>query len=476
MDKKYLKIISIIISLLIIISPLMIYAEPEEEEEVTHTTIQAPVPGEWPTGPEVSSLAATVIDFNTGTVLYEKNATEAHFPASITKVMTALVALENSKLDETVTFSRNAVFSIEAGSSSISRDENEQMTMEECLYGLMLESANECANAIAEHVGGDVETFVNMMNEKAAKLGCVNTHFVNPHGLHNPDHYTCPQDMAKIARAAYENPTFALITGTKNYTIPPTNKHEDPTPLNNHHAMLNYYRTNKYLYEYCVGGKTGYTSDALGTLVTYCTKDGLTLICVTMCAPGSDNYKDTTNLMEYYLNSMQTIKISDLDGDFSQISANNISSLMGKSEVPFEIDEDATVLLPMGASKSDIEIEYGKEEESVDTEALGYISFAYKGKKVGIAGIHGKEVETVTFKNTALDEDGNKAEKYVVVNLFRIILIVIGIIVLIVIVLFAILQTNNAVAVARRKRIENRDPHKNMRRIRRRRKHRGDRR
>lgn len=135
----------------------------------------------WPEAPETVSPAVILMELSTGTVLYEKNSTEAHYPASITKIMTTLVALENSDLNEVVTFSDRA--HDETYGSGIARDYGEQMTMEQCLYAVMLESANECAFAVAEHVGGTMENFVDMMNAKAKELGCQNTHFANPNGL-----------------------------------------------------------------------------------------------------------------------------------------------------------------------------------------------------------------------------------------------------------------------------------------------------
>ena len=183
----------------------------------------------WPEGPEVQSPSVILMEMSTGTVLYEKNSDERNYPASITKIMTTLLALENSDLNEVVTFSDDAINNTEG--SGIYRDYGEQMTMEQCLYAVMLNSANECAYAVAEHVGGTVEHFVDMMNEKAAELGCTNTHFANPHGLFDENHYTTAHDMALIAKAAYQNETLRIITGTARYTIPPTNKHDEPTDL-----------------------------------------------------------------------------------------------------------------------------------------------------------------------------------------------------------------------------------------------------
>jgi D-alanyl-D-alanine carboxypeptidase len=147
------------------------------------------------------------------------------------------------------------------------------MTMEECLYAVMLESANECAYAVAEHVGaklgGNYQTFIDLMNEKAKELGCTNTHFNNANGLPDEDHWTSARDMALISAEAYKNENFRIIISTPRYVIPPTNKHKDKTYLNNHHEMIHNYKTDKYLYKYALGGKTGYTQAAGATLVSY---------------------------------------------------------------------------------------------------------------------------------------------------------------------------------------------------------------
>ena len=193
----------------------------------------------WPEGPEITSPSAIVIELNSGAVLYEKNADQVNYPASITKVLTTYLALEHSDLEEIVTFSDDAINLNQGDTSHIARDYGEQMTMKECLYAVMLESANECAYAVAEHVGvklgGDYQTFIDMMNEKAKELGCTNTHFTNANGLPDENHYTSARDMALISMAAYKNEDFRIICGTRSYRIPPTNRHKEITPLNNHH-------------------------------------------------------------------------------------------------------------------------------------------------------------------------------------------------------------------------------------------------
>lgn len=157
---------------------------------------------DWPSGPSVQAQGAILMDADTGTVLWGQNIHNQYFPASITKVMTALIVIETCSLDETVTFSHNAVFNVESGSSNAGINEGDKLSVRDCLYALLLKSANESANALAEHVAGSTEAFADMMNVRAKELGCTNTHFANPSGLNNPEHYTSPYDMALIARAA----------------------------------------------------------------------------------------------------------------------------------------------------------------------------------------------------------------------------------------------------------------------------------
>lgn len=391
--------------------------------------------GAWPTGPEIESPTALVMDVDTGTILYQKDELTAYEPASITKIMTALVALENSSLDEMVVFSETAIYGIEIGSSSIGRDFYEEMTMEQCLYGLMLESANECANAIAEHVGGDIKGFVEMMNKKAAQLGCKNTHFANPHGLHDNDHYTCSYDMALIARAGYQNPTLAMIMGSKRYTIPPTNKHEESTPLNNHHAMLNYYRTNEFIYDKCVGGKTGYTEQAHNTLVTYAKYNDVTLVCVIMGAATSMHYRETRRLFDYYFDKVETYSAKDYIVSMSS-NNDNLTRLVNNID-PIQIDEEGKFILPKGVNVNVIESEFlpGTREGT----GIGQIVFYYQGFEVGSAKILGnvEDRNTYPFHNLS-GEQQNSMLSYVRVNPIKILVIVVSVIICAVLLFFII--------------------------------------
>ncbi|HOO26984.1 MAG TPA: D-alanyl-D-alanine carboxypeptidase family protein, partial [Lachnospiraceae bacterium] len=262
---------------------------------------------DWPEGPLLGAESAILMDADTGVVLYEKNVHEQLYPASTTKLLTALLAIENSSMDDIVTFSHDAIFNIDQDSSRIGIDVGEQLTMEQCLYGLLLGSANEVAYAIAEHVGGDMETFIDMMNARAVSLGCTDTHFANANGLPESDHYTSAYDLALIARACFQNETLAKISGTSHYTIPPTNIQSEERCLENHHQMLS---GEKYAYDGIIGGKTGYTNDARQTLVTCAERDGIRLICVIMKEESPDQFLDTAALFDYGFDNFQKLNIS----------------------------------------------------------------------------------------------------------------------------------------------------------------------
>lgn len=383
----------------------------------------------WPDAPETLSPGVILMEESTGTILYEKNSDEAHYPASITKIMTTLLALENGNLSDMVTFSDDAINNTEG--SGIARDYGEQMTLEQCLYGVMLESANECAYAVAEHVGGTVENFVDMMNAKAKELGCTNTHFANPHGLQDENHYTTAHDMALIAQAAYQNETFRIIIGTKMYTIPPTNKHAEETVLRNHHDMLcTYHNANrKYLYPYCVGGKTGYTATANSTLVTYAEKDGMTLICVVMDTQSPNQFIDTVNLFDYAFDNFQVLNVAENDTDYSAettVDNGNLDNI-----APFvELDKEAVIVLPKTAEFSDTSssVEYNDS----DPEIAGSITYTYAGRNVGKADIKttGVVVEGYAFDNESTEEEEQEAVSTVQVRPIVVVLLIVAVILL----------------------------------------------
>lgn len=337
----------------------------------------------WPKISEkVTAKAAILMDVDTGTILYEKNVDKRYYPASITKILTTLIAIENSSMDEIVTFSEDSIYKTEG--SRIWRDVGEKMTMEQCLYAIMLESSNESAYAVAEHVGGSYEKFVKMMNRKAKELGCTSSHFSNPHGLPDEDHYVTAKDMAIISRAAYQNETFQLICGTKRYVIPVTNKHSVKTYLSNHHLMFNPKDTAAYLYDYCTGGKTGYTVAAGNTLVTYAQKDGMTLLAVLLSGTSPAYWMETRALFEFGFDNFKLCNVAEYSQNADQDGSTKFDTL-NVNEPYAKIDSQSKIILPKTAdfSKTDLEFNY----KSLPDNVLAQLEYTYGKHKIGTANI-----------------------------------------------------------------------------------------
>lgn len=238
----------------------------------------------------ISSYSAIVMDQKTGRVFFEKNANERRRIASITKIMTAIIAIESGRMDEMVTVSESAT---RTEGSSIYLKPGEKIKLEDLVYGLMLRSGNDAAVSIANFVGGSVEGFVFMMNEKAAQIGMKNTHFANPHGLDDhEDHYSSAYDMAILTKYAMANEKFRKISGTKVHYAPnPDSKWQ--------RKWTNKNRLLTELYKYSTGGKTGYTKRAHRTLVSTASKDGMDLIAVTLNTPSQTDWTEHIQMFEY---------------------------------------------------------------------------------------------------------------------------------------------------------------------------------
>lgn len=343
----------------------------------------------WPAGPQLSAEGAVLIEAETGAILYEKNATERFYPASTTKLMTALLALENSALGETVTVSHNAVYDIDVDSSRIWVDEGEELSMEDSLYALMLPSANDLAYAIAEHIGGTKEGFAEMMNERASELGCVNTHFMNPHGLDEEEHYTCPADLAKITRPLLKNSSFVRISGSKNHQIPATNLCKDSRWVLNTHQMIR----GSIPFDGVFAGKTGHTDLAGANLVTCAKRGNLTLISVIMKAPDDTAlYNDTATLLNYGFDNFITYNVTD-----EQLSLGNDVPPLFNSEDTVQLvnneivtTDSGLVVLPFSASLSDTKKSVSLTQLTSFSEGkntIGKVTYTYGAHIVGSANI-----------------------------------------------------------------------------------------
>ncbi|MDY3927308.1 MAG: D-alanyl-D-alanine carboxypeptidase family protein [Anaerotignum sp.] len=355
----------------------------------------------------LAAETAVLMDAASGEVLYAKNADQKMYPASITKLMTILLALEHGKLTDEITFSHDAVYNIEPGSAHIAIMEGETLTLEQVLRAIILRSANEASNGAAEYVDGSVEAFAKHMTERAKELGCKNTNFVNANGLHDENHYTTAYDMALIAKELLTHEEYRSMMSETYYEIPPTNKQTETRYLHGQHQMMN--PNSIYYYEDATGGKTGFTSEALNTLVTYAERDGMELIAVVMKCNGAEHYTDTAALFDYGFENYESVKLLSAADHTTTVKVTETYN-----DKPVELGtitaapaEDVYHTLPKGTDTSQIKVETDCPEtiEAPVTE----------GQTVGTlkVSLGGETIKTVDLKaQNAVDAmtDEQKAE------------------------------------------------------------------
>ena len=283
-------------------------------QEIYDMPVQSNKISNWPKGPGTYGEAAIVMEARTGAILYAKNIDEKHFPASITKVLTALVAMENGELTDPVKMSHDSVAFLQPGDSSIALKEGDEINLEQALYATLLASANEAAYTVAENVGinvgHDYDWFINQMNVRCKELGGMNSNFINANGLHDENHYTTARDMALIGCEIFEHPEVFDIMQTRQYVIEESDTVEEHVFQQKHKMLLDGYRD---YYEYAIGGKTGYTSDALSTLITMADNGEMELVCVVLRTYGRNIYPDTTALFEYGFDKFKKVSVVELE-------------------------------------------------------------------------------------------------------------------------------------------------------------------
>ena len=363
---------------------------------------------DWPSDTGIESEAGIVMDADSGAVLFGQNIHVQKAPASITKILTALVVIENSSLDDTVTFSHDAVYNVEDGSGNKNAiEEGDTLSVRDCLYLLLMRSSNQAANALAEHVGGSRDGFVKMMNEKTAELGCENSHFANPSGLNDDTQLTSVYDMALIASAAYKNDTLLTISKDKSYRLPATKNNPDGVTIQPEHKLLITTDTESpNYYPYAVAGKTGYTSVAGQTLVTYAIKDDRRQIAVTMKSTQATHYQDTIALLDFGFLRFENVNISENETAYT--SGDQPVQIGDNSYQPSDLsmDTSAVITIPKDASFADA-------EKTVVTDlplgAVALLSYKYNDRKIGqVYLISASAAEAAANGETAPD-DGNTA-------------------------------------------------------------------
>lgn len=408
--KRY-RFFAFFLSLLILFSvfSLCIYAEPSdettsaEESQVSDNitllpnseTLPASTVSTLGSNVSVDATAAILLELNSNTILVSFNADDQLYPASLTKIMTCMLALDYGKLDDVVTVSASALEDLHEDGSSAGLLPGEQLSLRNLLYCIMLSSANEACNVVAEHISGDIASFVDLMNQKAAALGCKNTHFENTHGLHNDNHYTTANDLCLITRKALENPTFRDISSTTTYTVPATNLSEE------RHLITTNFLTSRdtvseYYYPNASGIKTGFTTPAGRCLISTATDGNLKFLSVLLGAETElledgnvwyHSFSETAELFDYGFDNYAYAQVLTNLENLDQVEVHNAS---GRDTVVIKPTGNVDALLPKNYDKEKITKEYtlysGNDYLEAPLEAaeiVGTVSVYYDGNYVG---------------------------------------------------------------------------------------------
>lgn len=339
----------------------------------------------------IDAKASILVNAETGEIIHAENEKEKEYPASTTKIMTALLVLEKCKLSDVVTMQEEDFIDVNNGASNAGLKTGEKITVENLLYCLLLPSGNEAANALARVTGGSVDEFVQMMNDRAKELGCVNTHFANPNGLHNDNHYTCAYDLCLIAQQAMQNSTFATIVNTAQKKLPATNMNAERIIYTTNHLILSSYSS--IYYDNCYGIKTGHTSQAGYCLVSYAKQSGYTYYSVILGAnAGSGQYAgsftETKRLFEWAFDNFH-MKTATQAG--SAVTECPVRLGRGTDHVTLVTSDDVSVLIPSGADTSDLDVQISTEG-SYDApiaqgDKLGTVTYSYQGMKCATADL-----------------------------------------------------------------------------------------
>lgn len=358
---------------------------------------------DWPQGPEISAQAAILMEAETGTILYAKNIDERLYPASTTKILTCTLAMENCDLDEYVTFSKEAVNSVPWDGSKIGMDAGQSITMQEALEAILVGSANEVANAVAEHVAGSMDEFVVMMNKRVEDLGLTNTHFMNANGLYDDNHYTSAYDLAIIARDFFSYEMLCKIARTPKVEFVATDTQPDTFTINSKNLLM---EGKKYAYEPLVGSKTGYTDKARQTLVSCARKNGMELICVVLMEESPSQFEDTVTLFEYGFNNFTKETIEGNELSFNSDNSgffDTKTDIFGNSTELLALNADSGIILPNEKTFNDLEMKVIYDSDNINSVARA--EYYFNGNKVGYANIFLNSETTDIFDSSSSVSD-----------------------------------------------------------------------
>ncbi len=343
---------------------------------------------DWPNDTGIQAEAGSLMDVDSGTMIFGQNSHVEYPPASITKILTALIVLENVEdLSETVTFSETAMMSVEADSGNkLSLEIGDTMTVEDALHALLLESVNQSANALAEHVAGSIEAFAEMMNAKAAELGCQESHFENPSGLNGDTQNVSAYDMALIACAAFDNETLRAISASGSKKLGPLINHPDGiTVEQNHRLLITEDPESQYYCPEAVAGKTGYLLKAGNTLVTYAEKDGRRLVSVILKGSPRQYFVDGKELLRFGFADFYNAEIAENETRY--VSGDAAVEIGGSSYAPADlmIESGKPVTLPKDAVFADADVALVAMPENHPADAVGLLQYTYNDRVIGDA-------------------------------------------------------------------------------------------
>ena len=466
-----------ILSLLLILCLLLTMSLPVFAEGTEDASAETEEPAESENVAESSTSrifntpvgAALLFERNTETILYSKDADEKMFPASLTKIMTCLVVLEHGDLDSIVTVSETALEGLEPGSEMNEKTHlrpGEQIRLEDLIYYVMIESANEGCIAVAEHIAGSTDAFVALMNQTAAELGCTGTHFVNPHGLHDEDHYTTANDLMKITLKALENETFCTITDSASYELPATNMQEGRTLSSTNQLINDRMASNAYYYSKASGVKTGFTTPAGRCLVSTATNDNLDLLSIILKAQTLQdangnwdyrNFAESINLFEW---GFENYRITTVMSTLYPVAEIPVNMAAGSETVALAPVQEVRTLMDIDYDPDQVVLDVKLHADSVDApveagQILGTVTVSYDGEVLGTS-----QLGAITgIARSEITHQANETKVYVADNWWKwLVGILIGIAVVIVVGFFLLQyyrrQQRRRKVAARRRALE----------------------
>jgi len=374
---------------------------------------------------DITAPNLLLAETNTGRIIYERNADEKIYPASLTKLMTAILVVENCELDEIATVSENAVISVPSGYVNANLQVGEELTVEDLLYVMLIPSANDAANVLAEHVGGNIESFSTMINSRAKELGCTGSNFTNPSGLHQEEHYTTTRDLFLISQKAISNSLIKKILGTTTYSLPSTNKY---TGTKRTFTTTNYMirkSLTKYYCDYCIGAKTGYTEYAKNCVVEYAEKDGIELTVIVMgenAKVKGQKFLDAKEMFEYVFKNYENNQVAKQNEKYETARVNNGTKDTRDLEVIY---------------KDNLNILKAKDDNTQIEKSVEYTNLKAPIQKGDIVGKITYKYDEITYE-TELIANSTVEESKVLSNLLKLLIVA-----LIIYIIYNLKKSNN---------------------------------